>query len=474
MKNILFIMPDQLRADFLGCYGADFAITPNLDRLSSEGVTYERCVSPSPLCVPARASLLTGENAVVNGVLHNSVWLRPDHEECGQKSWAGILSDNGYATAAIGKMHFYPWDINEGFDTRIIAEDKRHTTLCDDYADFLKENGYKKYKGSDFEEYMGNKGSMLNPLPKELQVDNWVCEKSCDYIVNRDKDKPFALMVGFPSPHCPYDPDADDLDLFEDSNIPNPLYQTPEIQKLFHIMRDSYLNDWCGIDYTDFSDEQKQKMRRHYSALIYRLDVCIGRLIQTLKEQNIYENTTIIISSDHGDFIGDYGLVGKHFFYEPSIHVPLIVKDDALSKGVRHAETVSLTDVRAVILHSAGIEKCETEDSKLLSCYTGKKRDEFVFGATNIGVMITDRWWKYCKYFNGEIHLFDLQNDKYEKSNLYEHENHQKKLRELENVMQKKLLQSILKNNGEKTVDTQDANFSLQKWKRDYPNLILC
>ncbi len=123
--NILFIMPDQLRSDFLSCYGADFLETVHIDSIAAEGVRYERTYSASPVCVPARASLMTGLNAIRTGVLDNGLWLRPDRRECGILTWPERLNEQGYYTAGVGKMHFYPWDITEGLQYRVIAEDKR-------------------------------------------------------------------------------------------------------------------------------------------------------------------------------------------------------------------------------------------------------------------------------------------------------------------------------------------------------------
>ena len=108
--NIVFLFPDQLRPDFLSCYGAEFIKTPNIDALAKEGVRYERAYSGSPVCVPARTALLTGMNAIRNGVTDNLHRIRSDYAEAGIKTWPQILSDAGYYTTGIGKMHFYPWD----------------------------------------------------------------------------------------------------------------------------------------------------------------------------------------------------------------------------------------------------------------------------------------------------------------------------------------------------------------------------
>ena len=147
--NILFLLPDQLRPDFLGCYGADFLRTPAIDGLALAGVRFETAISPSPICVPARASMLTGQHAHTLGVMDNLSWLRPDRHAMGIHTWPEVLKQSGYQTAAIGKMHFYPWDADEGFAHRTIAEDKRHIHVQDDYAQALGSHGFHKLHGND-------------------------------------------------------------------------------------------------------------------------------------------------------------------------------------------------------------------------------------------------------------------------------------------------------------------------------------
>ena len=219
--NILLLMPDQLRADFLGCYGAAFARTPNLDRLAASGRQYMNAVSPHPLCAPARAALLTGHNAVSTGVLTNGSWLRPDHAGCGMPTIAEILADDGYLTAAFGKMHFMPWDIPEGFRIRNIAEDKRHVHIEDDYHDFLSARGFAKTRGTDEEGYAENLMASFDALPPELQVDSWVADETVRFIRRHGgRGEPFFAMVGFPGPHDPYNPPKAWVEDWNPSSMP--------------------------------------------------------------------------------------------------------------------------------------------------------------------------------------------------------------------------------------------------------------
>jgi arylsulfatase len=137
--NLLFITTDQQRRDSLPCYGLDFMRTPALDRLADEGLVFDRCIVPAPVCVPCRASIMGGQYPSNTGVLGNDSWL-PDHVP----TWPAPISATGRRTAAIGKMHFHPWDDLKGFDERITAEDKRHFYLPDDHVRFLKSHGLER------------------------------------------------------------------------------------------------------------------------------------------------------------------------------------------------------------------------------------------------------------------------------------------------------------------------------------------
>ena len=183
-----------------------------------------------PVCVPARAALLTGCNALSTGVLDNTHWLRPDHERCGMPGWPSLLSAAGYHTEGIGKMHFIPWDASEGFDHRVISEDKRHTLIEDDYSAYLAGHGLKKLRGWEEEGYVENRMASISAIPAEHQVDNWVGREAVEYVANYAGDKPFACMVGFPGPHDPYNPPSEWAAMFDPASMPEPLPGTADTE----------------------------------------------------------------------------------------------------------------------------------------------------------------------------------------------------------------------------------------------------
>lgn len=472
--NIVFLMPDQLRPDFLSCYGADFIHTPHIDALCAGGTRYARAISPSPLCVPMRASLLTGQNTIRTGVLNNYSWLRPDHTACGAPTWPEMLSAAGYTTAGIGKMHSYPWDSAEGFAYRVIAEDKRHIHIQDDYARYLQRHGHKKYHGNEHAGYHENKGAIVSKVPAEHQVDTWVADQACAFIEQQSADAPFAMMVGFPGPHCPYDPPPELADMFDPGAMPSSIPATADSAAFNESFIAANLGDWNQVDYRAFTEAQKRTIRAYYASLVHQIDQGIGRILASLRATGRAENTVVIFGSDHGDYLGDYGFVGKGTFYEPSIHVPLIVHDPRVERTRVVAETVSFLDLFAAILHAADLPLPPDSDAQPLPGFapeTHERRRE-VIGVLAAGMFITDDRWKLARYENGVVTLFDLTNDPQEQRNLATDPAYREIMARLDRALHASLLQSLVAANRDKIIhstETATPMFGVPGWSRPYP-----
>ena len=472
--NLLFIIADQLRADFLGCYGADFVKTPHIDALASQGVRYERAYSTSPICVPARASLLTGMNSIRNGVLDNSVWLRPDLAAAGVRTWPEVLNDVGYYTAGIGKMHFYPWDTHHGLQYRVIAEDKRWIHIRDDYYHFLRAHGERKYHGNEHEGYLENKGAIVNRLPWALSVDHFVGEEAVKFLETYGGDGPFAAMVSFPGPHCPYDPNQEFLDEVDPQAMPAPIPAAAgDADQLLRNNVKGNLAPWNGVDYGDFTDAHKQKIRTHYAASTNQIDVEIGRIMAALEAQGLLENTIVIFTSDHGDYLGDHGFIGKGVYYEAAIRIPLIVRIPGAAAGV-YDGLVELTDITATLLAFAGAKPPQPMDSRPLpGLGLATEPRQMLFGFVSNGWMAYDGRWKLCKYATGEQHLFDLTNDPTEQVNRIDDPAALSELRRLDDALTREVMRSAALSYNAQKVDTtgmsQEETFGKEGWQRTYP-----
>ncbi|NQU97539.1 MAG: sulfatase-like hydrolase/transferase, partial [Chloroflexi bacterium] len=475
--NIVFLFPDQLRRDFLRCYGAEFIQTPHMDSIAEEGVRYDRCYSASPVCVPARISLLTGLNALKNGVTDNSPSLRLDYREAGIQIWPEMLAERGYYTAAVGKMHFYPWDARFGFQYRVIAEDKRWLEIRDDYYHFLKERGLRKLHGEEHEGYHENKGAIVSRIPWEASWDHFVGMEACRFIRNYGTEGPFALMVGFPGPHCPYDPTPEFLKEFDPADMPSPIPEVPgDAPGMRAKTVEGNKGPWNGVDYTDFPLEAKMKIRAHYAALVKQIDYEVGQILDALREQGLLDNTVVIFASDHGDYLGDHNLIGKNSFYESATRVPLLIMPPGLDAPAVEGGLVELTDVTSTMLHFAGYDTPAYMDSRPLpglGIGEGQARER-IFGMLSDGWMAFDGRWKLAKYASGEVHLFDLEDDPHEQRNLAADPRHSETLQKLDAEMTAEIMESVLFAMRDRLPApvglSADRAFAMEGWTRPFPH----
>lgn len=480
--NVVFILADQLRPDFLSCYGMQAISTPHIDAIAARGIRFDRAYSEHPVCVPARVSLLTGMHAVKTGVLDNGLFLRPDYRECGISTWPERLAESGYYTAAIGKMHFYPWDESMGFQYRRIAEDKRWQYIRDDYFDFLRDHGERKYHGNEHEGYFEQKGAIINRLPWELQPDHYVGQEACRFVREYGADGPFAMMVGFPGPHCPYDPAPEFLEQVDWDLLPEPAHDAGDTTKVRAQNVAGNKAPWNGVDYSDFSIEDKRRIRAHYAALVKQIDHEVGDLVETLQERGLLDNTVFILSADHGDYLGDHNLIGKGHFFESSFHVPMIVAGPGIAPGVSD-DLVALTDVTATVLTLAGVPVPAYADSTPLPGVTtgapgaggesARKRERLI-GALGGGWMIQEGPWRLSKYGTGETLLFNLDDDPNEQRNLALDQALGDVYRRLDATLTAWMMNAIVASHRTQRVYARDLSqrpdFGREGWRREYPH----
>ena len=301
--NILFIVADDL-ATRLGCYGDPLAQTPNLDRLAREGVIFNRAYCQGEVCTPSRTSFMLGLYS--RHAKANHFVLHPETMTMGR--W---LRQNGYQTCSIGKIdHDDPMDKfvdPQAWDVRVKREDISTTALRRQRID---EDGDRQRKAISF----------IGLADDPRQLTDWArVERARHFLAEeRDLTKPFLLAVGFHSPHGPWDSmrttaEKFDLHQFVLDHSPEQIFQLPK----------GSLGTDPGYD---LSDERQRELLRGYYAAVSELDTQIGRLLNDLKERNLWDQTVIIFTSDHGYHLGWRGQWMKHSLSEQVMRVPLIVR----------------------------------------------------------------------------------------------------------------------------------------------------
>lgn len=346
----------------------------------------------------------------------------------------------------------------------------------DDYYHFLVEHGHRKLHGNKHPGYYENKGAIISKIPWEYSIDHFVGQEACRFIDNYGNDGPFAMMIGFPGPHGPYDPCPEFLEEIDQDAIPEAV---PEVEGDTPALRQRNIAGnklpWNGVDYTEFTSAQKKKIRVHYAALVKQIDYEVGQILDALRRNNLLENTIIIFSSDHGDYLGDHNLIGKGQFFESSIHVPLLVSVPHFD-GVRtHHPPVNFRDITATMLHFAGCDIPEYMDSVPLPSLDipGQADRAYIIGMVGGGWMIDDGEWRLCKYNTGEFLLFNTENDPNEQHNLYGNPDYLDVRTRLEMLLTQEIMQSIQAAKHDRLVYStdlsQDPGFGREGWQRPYP-----
>ena len=366
-KHILLIISDQCRADAIGAYGNPDAQTPALDTLASESIVFDRAVTPSPVCVPARLCMLSGQYANRTGNSNNNPALLYEGEGV-----YSMLTKGGFHSSCIGKMH-HVWDRfgSLGFETRVTQEELSNP--ADDYTNFIVNSPYKNvfdYNGQRSEMYYV---PQVSQLPAEVHPTQWIGDKSVEYLEQCDPTKSTFLVSSFIHPHPPFCPPAPWNKLFRSEHLPAPFIPetTASLKPLLHTTFDS---DKLGL-----SDLDLQRLKNFYYASLSFVDYQIGRILKTLKARGMYDDTLILFVSDHGECLGDYRNMGKRTMLSAASRIPFLMKVPGVAHTHR-SDPVSLVDIAPTLLSYAEIPYDSTLfDGKDILHSTG----DFVFSQYN-------------------------------------------------------------------------------------------
>lgn len=432
-SNVVVIKTDQQRADTIAALGHPHMITPNLDRLVREGVSFTRAFCAAATCVASRAAFYTGMYPHNNGCYGFDEWAH-------NRSWVEDLREAGFRTVAIGKVHHVPATAMMGFDERVYVENfPEMEKSYDDYANYLKAEGQEspcKLLTEDGK-WMEKCTSDVFPLEEKFHVDQYVGRMATRWIRDHDGKKPFYLHIGFQGPHDPFDPPRRFLDMYADRDVPLPHADVrglearpPQYARFMEASRNPdkfHIPPPYGVWATDLrgrTDDELKRMRRHYYACVTQIDEQIGKILSQLESKGLLENTLIILTTDHGDNLGDHEMIYKWLMTEQVVNVPFIVRLPGAARGGTVDEDLfTHMDVAPTLLTALGLPVPERLDghSNWRRWSEGDRTEapDRVYCEDNYLTMVRTRNHKLIHY-TGQEHeeYFDLPNDPWEEHNL--------------------------------------------------------
>ena len=405
--NVIFFMTDDQRWDSIGRAGNPWLKTPNIDRIANEGAYFTNCFVTNSLCGPSRATCLTGQYSHNTGVKVNELTFPLDQETILERA----RRDYGYSTAFVGKWHNKNWGRDRQFDY---------------YFGF---RGQGQYHDPLIQE---------NDQP-EKTYPGWVEDILADHTIEYIKkaaqgDKPFFVCHWFKTPHQDCAPAERHKDLFKDVTFPKPPTFDTDYAGKPKAVREadmkiggqgptSYVQDW-------------QEFIRNYYRVLTGVDENVGRILDTLDELGLAENTLVIFTSDNGYFHGEFGFFDKRLMYEPSLRIPLMMRYPRRIKPATVVEEFALNvDFAPTIMDYAGMTVPKEVDGRSLSgLMSGEKpcdwREDFLYEYYafpdwhNVKPLkgVRGKRWKYIEYYDFPAHefeLYDLESDPLEQKNLY-------------------------------------------------------
>lgn len=431
--NVLLIMVDHWPAALFGGAGHPAMLTPALDELARCGVRFSNAYSECPVCIPARRSLMTG----LSPRTHSDRVFKETLTMPAAKTMGQAFRDAGYQANAVGKLHVYPQRDRIGFDDVILDEEGRAMYgVTDDYDMYLGDVGYA---GRQYDHGMSNNQYHYRPwhLPEETHATNWATRNMTRSIKRRDPTRPAFWFLSYRHPHPPLVPLQVYLDLYRDTVIPSPVNGSwvegsDDLPFAVQAVRSRRIA---------YSDAQLSAGLRAFYALCTHIDHQIRVLIGTLREEGILDDTIICFTSDHGDMLGDHGMLAKRLMYEGSANIPMLLigtaKNSPVPANKIDDRLVCLRDVMPTLLDLCGIEVPKTVEGRSM---LSEDRREWFYGECSEGDhatrMVHDGRFKLIYYAVGNCRqLFDIDADPREMNDLAADPNHAETLEHLTDVL---------------------------------------
>ena len=506
--NFLFIITDQQRADHVGCYGNSIVKTPNIDSIADDGTRWNRFYVANPICMPNRASIMTGRLSSLHGARHNGIPLSKD-----QTTFVELLRDAGYETGLIGKSHLqsftglpatnsfepregrvtpskplrdahknnrhskdYDLEVKNSWTTPLATriDDHfygfNHVEVTADHADLACGDYllWAREQRSDFDELVGPENAIgdnrinapqawRTAVPEALYSTTWVADRTEQWLSDQaDSDQPFFLQMSFPDPHHPFTPPGKYWNMYDPEEIELPESfgkgQLPPVTAMQEAMKNG----------TDPRDNQSpfavtEREAREITALTYgmitMIDDAIGRVLKQLDNLGLRENTIVIFTSDHGDYMGDHGLMLKLLLhYQGLIRVPFIWNDPYhQNPEEQNGELASSIDISSTILERAGIQPyngiqgrdlLDSAAPEAVLVEEDSQRTMIGFDRPQrVRTLVTDKHRMSLREGEDWDELYDLEHDPAELNNCYSDPAYAEVRRELTELMLRRTIE---------------------------------
>lgn len=443
--NVLIIYTDQQRWDSLRCYGNQLAITPNLDRLAERGARLDKYFVQNPVCMPSRMSFLTGRYCGSLGIGVNGIPFPEDAIPVNQ-----LLKPYGYHTAQIGKLHFQPHVLRDhkdphptyGFDTFILSDepgcyDDAYTKwvemfnpdMVDRVRISLPPAAYQYNKPNYSDVPRNTHEPYIFEGEEEYTHSSFVASETCSFIRGH-KHQTFFAIAGLYAPHAPLNPPKRFVEMYNPDD-----FELPKIGK------DEVILDFLK----DVPQEKWKETNAYYMALVSHVDDCVGQMMKTLEEEGIFDDTLIVFTTDHGEFLGDHGKIQKGMpGHDCIVRVPCIISyPKKIKAGTVIEELIEAVDIVPTLLDYCGIQTSTFIQGKsikglLEGCVEKHKEDILVEHFTPFGcretTVRTSRYKYYCNTEGGEI-LYDLEKDPFELENVVSSEEYAQVLSDMRKRM---------------------------------------
>lgn len=491
--NIILFMTDQHRADHLGCYGNTTVKTPNIDRIAAKGCCFDRSYVANPICMPNRASILTGRMPSAHGLRSNGVSLAVE-----SRTFVEELAEAGYDTALMGKLHvqnmtgmereFTPpgaegliepdgtireavrrgsngtqyqsensirWREDPTHQVTLPYYGFQHVDLTTFHGDNVQAE-YSRWleeRCEDSDSLRGPKNALPDDrinlpqawrtaIPEEFYPSSFIADKTIEYLENRakrDETKPFFIQCSFPDPHHPFTPPGKYWDMYDPNDMELPaafgLGDTPTLRYLRMEYQNGTAKRFGQIPFAINEREAREAIALTYG-MITMVDDCIGRVLDCLDAQGLEEDTILIFMSDHGDLMGDYGILLKGPIHnQGTIRVPFIWADPQTPSGIRNDTLMSSIDVSPTILDRLNIRQYygAQGQSMVPALYGHRPEREAVLieddrervymnydRPQRLRTIVTSRHRLTICRPNGHHELYDLSDDPCEATNLWD------------------------------------------------------